>query len=94
MHSKPDKETVWRSKWGGDIFFSHGSIHSRGVCILINLLYGQTVNNFNKDQNGRIISLDIASEAGNLFVCNIDAPNGLQKQNEFLHFLNEYSCQQ
>ena len=90
IYSKPGDETIWRSEWGGDFFFSHGSIHSRGVCILINPLYGQTVNNFNKDQNGRIISLDIVSETGNLSVCNIYAPNTLQQQNEFLHSLNEY----
>ena len=41
IYSKPGDETIWRREWGGDIFFSHGSIHSRGVCILMNPLYGQ-----------------------------------------------------
>ena len=27
-YSKPKDENIWRSEWGGDIFFSHGSLHS------------------------------------------------------------------
>ena len=29
-------EAVWRNEWGGEIYFSHGTSHSKGVCILIN----------------------------------------------------------
>ena len=36
MYSEPNDENTWQSEWGGDMFFSHGSIHSRGVCILLN----------------------------------------------------------
>ena len=66
-YSKPGDEIIWKSEWGGDIFFSHGSTHSRGVCILINPLHGQTVNNLNKDENGRIVY----------------APNDSQQQTSF-----------
>ena len=34
--------------------------------MITNPSYGQTVSNFKKEQNGRIISLDIVSEPGNL----------------------------
>ena len=89
-YSKPDDEIIWKSEWGSDIFFSHGSTHSRGVCILINPLRGQTVNNLNKDENGRIVSVDIVSAAGNFSLCNVYAPNDSQQQTEFLHYLNQY----
>ena len=29
-------EIIWKNEWGGEIFFSHGTNHSKGVCILIN----------------------------------------------------------
>ena len=32
-------ELVWKSDWGGGIFFFHGSNHQKGVCILINPVY-------------------------------------------------------
>ena len=30
-YSTPDVEKFWKSQWRGDIFFSHGSEHSRGL---------------------------------------------------------------
>ena len=36
IYSEQKDENLWRNEWGGDIFFSRGSTHSRGVCILIN----------------------------------------------------------
>ena len=45
-YSELSDESIWRSEWGGVIFFSHGSTHlthSKGVCILMNpsLNYGR-----------------------------------------------------
>ena len=34
-YSEPSDEMIWKSEWGGEIFFSHGTKHSKGVCILI-----------------------------------------------------------
>ena len=34
--SDPEDEIIWINEWGGEIFFSHGTNHSKGVCILIN----------------------------------------------------------
>ena len=33
-YSDVSLEDFWRAEWGGEIFFSHGSQHSRGVMIL------------------------------------------------------------
>ena len=33
---KVSDEAVWRNEWGGEIYFSHGTSHSKGVCILNN----------------------------------------------------------
>ena len=34
-YSEPSDEMIWKSEWGGEMFFSHGTKHSKGVCILI-----------------------------------------------------------
>ena len=41
------------------MFFSHGSIHSKGVCILLNTSPNCIVKNIDKDQIRRIISIDL-----------------------------------
>ena len=71
---------MWRNEWGGDIFFSHGSTHSRGVCILINPSFRHTIENCNKDRNGRIVSIDLRTDTASISLCNIYAPNDLQQQ--------------
>ena len=36
IFSKPEDEKTWPAEWGGKMYFSHGSEHSKGVCILVN----------------------------------------------------------
>ena len=31
-----DWAKTWEAEWGGKVFFSHGSTHSKGVMILVN----------------------------------------------------------
>ena len=80
IYSVPDDANTWSNERGGDIFFSHGSTHSRGVCILINPSCSYTVESLNRDQNGRIISINLSSGSANISLCNIYAPNDLQQQ--------------
>ena len=34
-YSDVNDELIWQSEWGGKILFSHGTDHSKGVCILL-----------------------------------------------------------
>ena len=34
-YSTPEVENTWKSQWRGDLFFCHGSEHSRGVLTLV-----------------------------------------------------------
>jgi len=34
-YSTPEVENAWKSQWMGELFFSHGSEHSRGVLKLV-----------------------------------------------------------
>ena len=91
-YSEPNDENIWKSEWGGHMFFSHGSIHSRGVCILMSPSLNCTTKNIHKDQIGRIIWIDLRLiNAKNLSFRNVYAPNDLRQQQEFIHSLNTYS---
>ena len=92
IYSEPNDEKIWKSEWGGDIFFSHGSTHSKGVCILINpsLSLASPIEKSSKDQEGRIVSINLTLEKVNFSLCNVYAPNDSQQQQVFLHNLNEY----
>ena len=88
-YSELSDEIIWRSDWGGDIFFSHGSTHSKGVCILMNPLLNCAFDTLQKDQNGRIVSVDLSLSGSKFSLCNIYVPNQ-KKQQEFLHDLSAY----
>ena len=89
-YSEFSDEIIWRSEWGGVIFFSHGSTHSKGVCILMNPLLNCAFDNLQKDQNGRIVSVDLSLSGSKFSLCNIYVPNDQRKQQEFLHDLSAY----
>ena len=49
-----------------------------------------TIESLNRDQNGRIISINLSSGSANTSLCNIYAPNDLQQQLAFLRTLNNF----
>ena len=46
-HSTPDCEQCWRSEWGSNVLFSHGSNLSKGVCILVPRGFGSSAEILN-----------------------------------------------
>ena len=68
--SKEEDEKIWSAKWGGQIIFSHGSEHSRGVCMLLNVNSGLSFTTVHVDRDGRhlIAKINIGDEQ--LFVVN------------------------
>ena len=70
-------------------FFSHGSRHSRGVCILIDpgVKVDKMECHFN-DASGRIVLITLILNDLNLSLCNIYAPNNHADQLEFIRQLN------
>ena len=74
-HSSLEHEIQWKNEWGGEIFFSHGSTNSRGVCILLKNNFTRTVHGSQTDGEGRYIILDIEIDSLRLLICNIYGPN-------------------
>ena len=72
IFSKPKDERVWKNEWGGDVFFSHGSNHAKGVCIVVNpSMIVVNVENSYKDIDGRVIAIDVICNGVNLSICNV-----------------------
>ena len=69
-HSTPDDESDWRGDWGGEIYCSHGTSNSRGVCILIAPHVNFDLLNEYTDSDGRIAIIEIQINEHKLTICN------------------------
>ena len=58
-YSEPADETMWKAEWGGELFFSHGTNHSKGVCILINPSVNYQIDYSYANTSGRIILITV-----------------------------------
>ena len=85
--SNEDDEKIWSAEWGGQIIFSHGSEHSRGVCILLSLNSGFSISTVHADRDGRYIIVKVNIGDEHLFVINIYAPNKGAEQELFIRNL-------
>lgn len=87
-YSQPADENVWKNEWGGKIFFSHGTNHSKGVCTLISPFVNCQMDYSYANTSGRIILVTIVLGTKKLSLCNIYAPNDQSNQLEFMQELN------
>jgi len=58
LYSTPEVESVWKSQWKGEMFFSHGMVHSKGVLILIKNNLEFELKSSKIDKNGRFIFIE------------------------------------
>ncbi|KAJ8033596.1 hypothetical protein HOLleu_23892 [Holothuria leucospilota] len=58
-HSVLSDERRWRTEWGHDIIFSHGTNTSKGVVVLFRAGFSPIVSKKITDVHGRFIILDI-----------------------------------
>ena len=87
-YSERADENIWRKEWGGELFFSHGTKHSKGVCILINPFVQPKVDYSYANDSGRIVLITITFNGQKLSLCNIYAPNDQVNQLQFMQELN------
>ena len=88
-YSQPQDELIWKSEWRGEIIFSHGSNHQKGVCILLNPFFGAQIENSWGDENGRIVLINASFKEFKFTLCNIYAPNNIALQKTFIETLGE-----
>ena len=80
MYSDVSSEEFWRAEWGGDIFFAHGSKHSRGVMILFRPPLSKEVFNVSADKNGRFLIVNVSVNDEEFCFVNIYVPNDQNQQ--------------
>ena len=88
-YSSKECANIWEAEWGGRIFFSHGSTHSKGVMTLINPKLDFKLEKMISDKNGRYIILDVIVDETHLILVNIYAPNDLNQQLVFFKDLHD-----
>ena len=70
-YSETSDELFWKNEWGGEIYFSHGTRHSKGVCILFDpSIEANKVKYFLSDNSGRIVLINLNYNGMELSLCN------------------------
>lgn len=67
-----EDEPIWKKEWGGKMFFSHGSHHSKGVCILIDPSMKENLQYSFSDNEGRIALFTVSFKIIKLSLCNMN----------------------
>ena len=75
------------ASWGGDIFFAHGSKHSRGVMILFRPSLSKEVLNVTADKNGSFLIVNTIIDEDECCLVNIYPPNDQNQQINFYQSL-------
>ena len=74
----PNRVMSHSGKTNGEVksFFSHGTRHSKGACILLNpSIKENKIKNSLSDNSGRIVLINLIHNGMELSLCNIYAPN-------------------
>ena len=58
-HSTEALEKIWKTQWGGELFFSHGQSNSTGCAIGVSKDFPFRTNKQSKDTNGRFLILEV-----------------------------------
>lgn len=83
LYSTLEVESVWKSQWKGEMFFSHGMVHSKGVLNLIKNNLEFELKSSKIDKDGRFIFIEAKAQDYPFLFVNLYAPN---KTNEQLTF--------
>ena len=90
-YSLVEDEKVWSAEWGNNILFSHGSAHSRGVCILQNPCSTLVrLCSISTDSEGRLIIAKVTIEKKPFFILNIYAPTDYRDQDNFIKIISQH----
>ena len=75
VHINNNLESFIRAEWGYDAYFSSYTNMSRGVMVLINNNFEQTVKNIRTDKNGNYIILDMEIQGKEITLVDLYGPN-------------------
>jgi exonuclease III len=74
---------LWSKEWGGAIYISSGTSHSKGVAILIPKNMTHKINNVIKDQDGRYLLINGIFNEKELTLLNVYAPQPIKPKSKW-----------
>ena len=83
-YSSPEDKKLWSAEWGASIIYSHGTTHSKGVCILLNPSSPFNLSSIQVDPEGRFLIAKLTIEEKYFFITNIYGPNNFHDQDNFI----------
>lgn len=86
-HSNDKDVNFWKSQWGNEIWFSHGSEHSAGVSCLKNNFTGDVLHTY--CEYGHFILLLLKCYNVNLIVVNYYGYNSRSENDQLLFVLED-----
>ena len=95
-HSSLETETEWKQDMRNfDLYFSHGTTSTRGVCILISKRLDCTILDKVMDKKGRFLLLHIKDKESEYVLGNLYAPTKDKKieQLSFFHYVQSILTQ-
>jgi exonuclease III len=91
-HSTALDERNYNNKWGSNVFFSHGTSKSRGVCTILPKGFKGKGELLYSDLEGRIVLVKITINSKEFIICNIYAPTS-SYENEQIELLVDLNAQ-
>ena len=88
-YSTEELENQWRKQWRGDLFFAHGTSHSKGTLILIREGLDFLIKSVQRDEMGTFIILDALIQDSPFLLVNIYSPT---KPCEQIQFFDKLAC--
>ena len=88
-YSTEEVEIQWKKQWRGEMYFSHGSNHSRGVMVMVKNSLDFKLNSLKTDEQGRSIILDANIQDTPFLLVNIYAPNTTNEQITYFEALRK-----
>ena len=84
-----DVENISKNQWRGNLFFSHGTCHSKGVLVLVKNNLDFNLQIVKVGPEGRYIMLDAIIQDSRYCLLNIYAPNKCSEQIQFFQSISE-----
>lgn len=91
-HSTVDNEIAWKKEWDGEIFLSHKSNNSGGVCIMFSKDFLPISCVTEEIIAGRLLKIQAVFENVKMTFINVYAPNVGTERVAFLNTLNTVLC--
>ena len=82
-YSTPEIVDEWKFQWHGNVYYSHGTNHSKGVLILVSDKLQFELRSVSQDSDGRYVLIDALIQGSPFLLLNIYSPNKTSEQCTF-----------